>query len=407
MISILHPEIMHHLQGFDYGLMPSYLPKEDTFILVIKATKECILTASINNEFKVYLIKNPVEISSHLGLLLAFFDDHDEPLTIKTPLFLDDSLLADISRLFSQPNFDTYFFDENNYELFGARAENKGFERFSKEISISTFPRFQHSEILSTWENIDLQFGMRTQNDDTDAYEVKLNDRLFPDNVRITDFRETFYGFNDDGKNVAVISLEPDGDPGPMQEKGIAKLLRNVFERKDIYLNPDRADKGKEITDILIVTDDIMFFIQAKDSPNTEDILRRSIDRKRQTIRGHIKKATSQMRGALTYARDHGGVTILLNENPAKIQLGNRQIVGLVIVKELFDDDYPECSAPVLSLTRELKLPICLLDYPQLHVLTQHLTTPASFINGLYDTLDMALEHKKFPKSVWSGKPQM
>ena len=149
-----------------------------------------------------------------------------------------------------------------------------------------------------------------------------------------------------------------------------------------------------------------MLFIQAKDSPNTEDTLRRSIEKKRKTIRGHIMKATGQMRWALTYAREHGGVTILLNENPEKIQLGNRQIVGLVMVKELFDDDYSACSAPVLSLVRELELPISLLDYPQLHVLTQNLTTPTSFINGLYNALDMALEHKQFPKSVWSGKPQ-
>ena len=258
MISILHPEIIHHLQGLDYGLMPIYLPKEDKFILAIKATKECILTAKFNNEFKVYLIKSPVNSSSHLGLVVAFFDDHDEPLTITTPLFLDDILLTDIARLFSQPNFDTYFFDENNYELFGARAENGRFERFSKEISVSTFPRFQHSEILSTWKNIELQFGMRTKKDDTDAYEVKLNDRFFPDDVMITDVRETFYGFNDDGRNLSVISLERDGDPGPMQEKGIAKLLRKVFERKEIFLNPDRADTGRELTDILIVTDNVI-----------------------------------------------------------------------------------------------------------------------------------------------------
>lgn len=147
-----------------------------------------------------------------------------------------------------------------------------------------------------------------------------------------------------------------------------------------------------------------MFFIQAKDSPNTKDMLHRSIDRKRKTIRGHIKKATDQMRGALTYARDHEGITILLDGKPVTIQLGDRQIVGLVMVKEIFDDDYPECSAPVLSLVRELDLPINLLDYPQLHVLTHNLATPAHFINGLFNALDMALEHEQFPKSVFSGK---
>jgi hypothetical protein len=97
-------------------------------------------------------------------------------------------------------------------------------------------------------------------------------------------------------------------------------------------------------------------------------------------------------------------VTILSEETSLKIDLNDRQIVGLVMVKELFDDDYPECSSPVLSLVRELELPVSLLDYPQLHVLTQNLSAPHNFINGLYDALDMALEHDQFPKSVFSGK---
>ncbi len=58
MLSILYPEIMHYLKGFDYGLMPIYLSKANKYVLLIKGTKECILTASINNAFKVYLIKN-------------------------------------------------------------------------------------------------------------------------------------------------------------------------------------------------------------------------------------------------------------------------------------------------------------------------------------------------------------
>ncbi|MBV1909322.1 MAG: hypothetical protein KUG78_08365 [Kangiellaceae bacterium] len=406
MLSILHPEIMHYLQDFDYGLMPIYLPKEDKSILVIKTTKEGILTVSTNNAFKVYLIKNSVQSASYLGLVTAFFDDHDEPLTITTPLFSDDEMLTDITRLFSQESFDVYFFDENNYEFLGATVQNAGFNEFSKEIDAAIFPEFQQSKVLDSWKNMNQQFGLRTEDDDSNAYEIKLNDRLYSDDIMITDLRRQFFGFNDQGKNVAVTSLErADGlNTGPMQERDIAQLLTKIFEIKDIYLNPYRADIKEELTDLLIVTDKIMFFIQAKDSPNTKDMLQRSVDKKRTAIRRHIKKATGQMRGALTYARDHEGATILLDGKPVTIQLGDRQLVGLVVVKELFDDDYPECSVPVLSLVRELDLPISLLDYPQLHVLTQNLSTPDRFINGLFSALDMALEHEKFPKSVFSGK---
>lgn len=404
MLSIIHPEIIHYLHDFDYGLMPIYLPKEDKQILVIKATKEGILTVSTNNEFKIYLIKNPAKDTSYLGMVTAFFDDHDEPLTITTPLFSDDEMLVDITKLFSQESFEVYFFDENNYELLGATIQNDGFNKFSKEINTATFPQFQQSNTLDTWKSMELQFGLRTANDDSNAYSIKLDGRLYPDDIMIIDARNSLHKLNDQQKTVSAISLEREGDPGPMQEADIAKLLAKVFKPEDIYLNPFRADTNRELTDILIVTDKIMFFIQAKDSPNTKDMLQRSIDRKRQTIRGHIKKATDQMRGALTYARDHQGVTIISEGEPLKIDLDARQLVGLVMVKELFDDDYPECSSPVLSLVKALELPVSLLDYPQLHVLTQNLSAPHNFINGLYDALDMALEHDQFPKSVFSGK---
>lgn len=406
MISILHPEIISHVQALGYGLMPVYLPQEDKFILIIKATKEGILTADINNCFKIYPIKDNSDETLYLGLVIGFFDDHDEPLTITMPLFSDDQMLADIKRLLSQKSFDVYFFDENNFELLGASAKNKDHERFLKQMNDASFPRFQDVEILETWKKIGQIFSFRTKENDINSYEIDLNDRLYPDDIMITDLRESFSGFNDRAESLAVMSLERDGDPGPMQEKDIARLLRRVFDGRGIYLNPYRADTKKELSDVLVVTDSVMFFVQAKDSPNTKDMLCRSRDRKRRTIQGHIQKAVKQMRGALTHARDSQGVTILSNDKPITIPLESKQIVGLVLVKELFDDDYPACSAPVLKLVREIELPIGLLDYSQLHVLTQNLRTPARFINGLYDALDMALEHEQFPKSVWSGTPQ-
>lgn len=408
MLSVLHPEIIYHLHDFNYGLMPIYLPTEKKYILVIKATKEGILTVSVNNAFKVYLIKSISKGYSHLGLVTAFFDDHDEPLTIMTPLFSNDERLKCITSLFSQEKFEVYFFDENNYELLGAKIHNEHFNRFSKEINTATLPEFQENNTLNIWKGIENQFGLRTVDDDCNAYEMKLEDRLYPDDVMIMDIRENFSGFNDSQNNIAITSLERDGDPGPMQEKDIARLFRRLYEKNEIFLNPFRADDAKkekrELVDILIVTEHVMLFVQAKDSPNTADMLQRSIERKRKTIRGHIKKATDQVRGALCYARDNDGITISINDNPVTIKRNGRQLVGLIVVKELFDDDYPECSAPVLKLVRELDLPINLLDYPQLHILTQNFTTQIAFINGLFDALDMALDHEQFPKSVFSKK---
>lgn len=144
MISIRYPLILHHLQKLDYGLQPVYMPLEDKFILIIKAPKEVILTARMNNEIKVYLIADDSTTASHVGLITAFFDDHDEPLVIKTYLFKGDEMPRDISLLLAQNKFALYFFDEHNRELMGVKAFNVDWDcqntRHETLIATSTVP---------------------------------------------------------------------------------------------------------------------------------------------------------------------------------------------------------------------------------------------------------------------------
>jgi len=387
MISIRYPLILQHLQRLDYGLQPVHLPNEDKFILIIKAPKEVILTARTNNEIKVYLIDDNSTSASHIGLIAAFFDDHDEPLVIKTPLFKGDEMLRDISLVLAQNKFDLYFFDEHNRELVGVNALNVDFERFSSEIGKASFVEFNRSEIWTIIKRLDDRFGIRDSNDDACAYTISLGERLYPDDISIIDIRDKFFGFNDSEQSIAMSSLEREGNPGPMQERDIAIMMSRVFDRNGIYVNPYRNDTNKELTDILVVTENNLIFIQAKDSPNTEEILSRSIKRKRKTIRSHIKKASDQLQGALTYSHDNNGVVIKNADDKITIPLAGRQIVGLVLVREMFDDDYPECSVPVLNVVRSLEIPSVLLDYAGLHIMTQNLTSPALFINGLFDML--------------------
>ncbi len=182
-------------------------------------------------------------------------------------------------------------------------------------------------------------------------------------------------------------------------------MLNRVFDGRCIYLNPFRDDTGKELTDVLVVDNAIMLFLQAKDSPNTEAALRRSLDRKRSAIRSHIDKAAKQLRGALTYALQNGSITIRSVAGPLTLAVENRQLFGLVIVREMFDDDYTACSAPVLNVVRALDVPAMLLDYSGLHLMAQNLGSPACFIHGLLKMLEVALDHGEFPKPVWNGPP--
>ena len=83
LLSIEHPELLPHLKTLGYGLQPVRHRATGRYSLVVKVTKEMILTARLNGEFKVYLLGNDQGPPSHLGLITAFFDDPDEPLTIK------------------------------------------------------------------------------------------------------------------------------------------------------------------------------------------------------------------------------------------------------------------------------------------------------------------------------------
>lgn len=99
MLSIIKPELLAVIQQIPGGLLPIYDTELEKYFLVIKASKETILTAKINNEFKIYLTYDQEAPGICLGIISAFFDDSDEPLTITTPLFSGDSLVDDLRAL--------------------------------------------------------------------------------------------------------------------------------------------------------------------------------------------------------------------------------------------------------------------------------------------------------------------
>lgn len=216
--------------------------------------------------------------------------------------------------------------------------------------------------------------------------------------------RAAAYQFQDAHRHVALSQLVRE-DPGPPQERDIAVMLGRAFPAECIYLNPFRADTNRELTDVLVVTDSVMLFIEAKDSPNTEASLNRPMTRKRLAIQNQIGKATKQLGGGLAYARDNDGVTISTAEGSKTLPVAGRQLLGLVVIREMFDHDQEACSAPVLALKDTVQLPIMLIDYAGLHVISLNLRTPTRFINALHDLFDFALKHGQFPKSVWNGPP--
>jgi len=403
MLSTNHPYLLPDLRQLRYGVMPVKWP-DGTVALVLKVTKEAILAARLRGELKVYLFSDPDQSDRHLGIVTASFDDHEEPLTVVTALFDGDELLADVTAALSQAEFDAYFFDEHDRELMGVRVCNADASRFRGEVAAAGFAPFDLETYGALAERLAQRFAIRDAADDLAAFTLTLGERLYPDDLVLYDTRPEAYAFRDAHQRPAISGLVRE-DPGPPQERDIAVMLGRVFPAESIYLNPFRADTGKELSDVMVVTEKVMLFIETKDSPNTAASLGRTMDRKRLTIQNQIEKATKQLKRALVYARETDGVVIAGRPEPTAVPLAGRQLLGLIVVREMFDHDQVANSEPVLAMIDELQLPIMLIDYPGLHVVSQNLRTPARFLNALHDLFDMALEHGQFPRSVWNGPP--
>lgn len=131
MLTLTHPAVRSDLSSFRCGLVPFDKSDGGGLCLAIKCPKEAILTAKVRNGFRFYLLPIRVQDLETHGVITAFFDDHDEPLVIRSPLF-DDDFSSDILELLSKDEFEVYFFDEHDRELLGYHAENWGAQAFRK-----------------------------------------------------------------------------------------------------------------------------------------------------------------------------------------------------------------------------------------------------------------------------------
>ena len=402
MFSIRYPTILSNLGQLAYGFQPVQLLKEGRFVLLIKITKEGILTARVNQQIKIYIVPDDKATSRSIGFITAFFDDHDEPLVLFTPLYSGDALLDDLLSALSQSSFDLFFFDEHDREMMGVKASVDDVCQFQIAMERTYFRAFNLDEVKNMLQSMNDWFGARTKADDDDAIIIQFRNKLYPDNMVIIDTREEATDFHGGRGRPGFSSIERD-EPGEFQERDIARMLTRAFSGDSIYLNPVRIDTQKELTDILCITEEYILIIQAKDSPNNEATLRRTIERKRAVIRSHIKKGAAQLKGALSYTHEQEKITLRTLDGESTLNIKGQRIIGLVIVREMFDDDYKACSIPVLEVANTLDLPCILLDYSSLHVMTLNLDSPERFINGIRQLWLCALENGEFPKFRFIG----
>ena len=336
MLTLLHPSILSAVLDFPAGLLPARNKETGKLLLIMKIHKEYILAARLQAGFSFYLV--PLQSSSGptVALITAFFDDVDEPLVVKTPLF-DEPLGHGILELLAQDEFEVYFFDEHGRELMGYRVtkHDKGslIAKGEKYGLLNNHPKTWNSicNNLETW------FGMRSAQDDADSIKVVLVEELFPSDLFILDTRREEHDyFGSNGFSHSALERE---NPGYYQEHDIVACLKRAYPGGSIAINPIRRDNGKEFVDVLAVSNTHLLLIQAKDSPNTKASLARSIDRKRRASHSQIEKAMKQAKGAAAHARERNQLELIIDKVDLDVQLDSKKIVNLVVVQEMFVDE--------------------------------------------------------------------
>lgn len=391
MLTVLHPEVLPLIKQIPGGLIPIQLGPDEPFSLVVKTQKEAIVAARMNGGFAFYIPVLPSSTVPTISLISAFFDDDDEPLTIRSPLFANDSFSKGILEVLGYDEVDIYFFDEQNYEWmsfttslvdFGSCLINQE-EFYLLYYHPETFKSIEQA--LANW------FSNRTADDDSNAIQAVFNKRLAPSEIVVFDMMpncQGSLGFKHD--------MLTRTNPGYFQERDIFACLLRVFTAEKVLMNPRRKDTHKEILDHLVLTDSLAILIQAKDSPTTEISIRRSIERKRQTARKQIDDAIRQIIGAARYLSREPVVRLVVDGNDVEVSIGKRKVIGIAIVKELFADEsnaYTSACSELYGLSGRG----IVVDYNSFHAFTHHFNSETEFTTAMDEVITLTVADGWFP----------
>ena len=399
MLTIRHPQVALLVQDLPIGLCPLSIGAEIGPKLIIKTTKEMLLAAKVNGGFKMYVVPLNLAGQDTVGIISAFFDDQDEPLVIFTPLFEED-MAHDLINILSRSTLDVHCFDDNNREILGYTCRLECPAWTKERLATVSFPAFELDLARLAQNQLHTWFGNRSHDQDLSAISVVFVESLIPEDLLILDAQPDSHLLRG-GPPFSFSQLERE-EPGAFQEQDIAKLLQRLFSSAHLYMNPLRVTDGEEIADILVVTDTQIIVLQAKDSPNTEKVLRNAIERKKSTARKALFKALSQVKGALRYLRSMSPLKMSVHDETIELDISKHHLRALVVVKELFNDEYSVYSPPILEVSKETQVPCIALDYAELQMYTG-----LSSENKFLEAFDLVFSHGsktgKFPRlRIWS-----
>lgn len=111
-----------------------------------------------------------------------------------------------------------------------------------------------------------------------------------------------------------------------------------------------------------------------------------------------LKKAACQLNGAISYAVDSGHLDVTVEGMSHRVPVADREIVGLIVVRELFDDEFSSYSPVLLDLFDRTGIRCFTLDYPELHQYTFFLRTEEDLVDALDQVFEVARENRFFPR---------
>jgi len=395
MLTVFHPEAIHFVRDIPIGIIPFHFENEAFPTLVIKANKEAILASKLEQKFKIYIA--PINLDNHktIGLISAFFDDADEPLIICTPLF-EEPNTDDFIKLLLSKNVSVYFLDEKNIEYLGYETIIECNANTQSTLKGANFLPFTLYYTRSAFNQMRMWFSLRSQKEDRSAITLSFRKSLVPEDLFIQDLIPQNHFYHGSGE-ISFTELERK-EPGYYQERDIVRLLHRFFLPEQIYLNPLRVTDKEEIADIVVATDKNILLIQAKDSPNTELIIRNTMKRKKAAAVKKLNAAIKQTKGALRYIGSSSHIKMIIDEKEREIKIGDRQLRTLVLVKELFDDGFSIYSPIILSLVKSTSIPCIALDYSELNIYTSKLADEFSFFEAYDRISNYGIQYGIFPR---------
>ena len=233
-------------------------------------------------------------------------------------------------------------------------------------------------------------FGARTADDDQRAILAVFKDSHSPSELFVLDATPEMNGYQG-GAGFRHDTLSRT-NPGYHQERDISACLLRVFESDQVMMNPRRKDNQKEILDHLVLTEELAILVQAKDSPTTEASITRTIQRKRLATRSQIYAAVRQINGAARYLQQQGAAKIVVAEQNIEIGLGDRRVIGLAIVKELFDDEGEAYTAACVKMAA-LSGGGMVMDYNSFHAFTHWFASHDAFVQSLEKLIAHVSKH--------------